>query len=84
MKMEKRKMTNIVKATNVQQLRSLTTRGNMHDKEEEEMEINMRAWDDVTGMELDAKAVKRARNEELDYIRRIIHAAGQYKKDTRS
>ena len=34
MKMEKKKMTNLVKSSNAQQLRALTTRGNMHSKEE--------------------------------------------------
>ena len=42
---------------------------NTHDEEETE-KIMQKAWDDVSGMELDVKEVIKARREEIDYIRK--------------
>ena len=40
----------------------------VEEDESEELEI---IWDDMSGAELDPKAVRRARGEEIDYVRKM-------------
>ena len=39
--------------------------------EEESDQIMEEAWDDVSGAELDPAAVKKARKEEIEYVRKM-------------
>ena len=39
------------------------------EEEEEEMQMDAQAWDDVSGSALDPKKVRRARLQELQYVR---------------
>ena len=46
------------------------TRKHQIDEELEDESLEM-AWDDVSGVELDAKQVKRARQEENEYVHKV-------------